>query len=314
MSVQGAQGFVEDPRNDALLVYVNGDLVPKSEAKVSVFDSGFVLGDGVWDAFRLVDGTLVFMAEHLERLLEGAQSIDLDIGLTEKELADALYRTVDGNGMRDGAHLRLMVTRGVKKTPNQDPRYAIGPATIVITAEYKQPNPAVKASGLHLFTSTFRCSGPDVFDLRLNSHSRLNLIQALIQAIKAGAHEALMLDPHGFVASCNSTNFFIVRDDEVWTSTGRYNFMGITRRHLIELCARNGILVRETDFTLAQCYGADEAFATGTFGGVTRVSRIDGRVIGRSHGGRSDGPGPLTQRLAGLYAGLVAAAAARGRP
>jgi len=202
-----------------------------------------------------------------------------------------------------------MVTRGVKQTPNQDPRYATGPATVVITAEYKQPNPEVKASGLHLFTSTFRCSGPDVFDLRLNSHSRLNLIQALIQAIKAGAHEALMLDPHGFVASCNSTNFFIVRDDEVWTSIGRYNFMGITRRHLIELCERNGIAVRQMDFTLAQCYRADEAFVTGTFGGVTRVSRIDGRIIGRSAG-----PGPLTKRLAGLYADLVAAAAARGRP
>jgi branched-chain amino acid aminotransferase len=309
MSVQGAQGFVEDPRNAALLVYVNGELVPKAQAKVSVFDSGFVLGDGVWDAFRLVDGTLVFMAEHLERLFEGARSIDLDIGLTEKELADALYRTVDANGMRDGAHLRLMVTRGVKQTPNQDPRYALGPATIVITAEYKQPNPDLKVSGLHLFTSTFRCSGPDVFDLRLNSHSRLNLIQALIQAIKAGAHEALMLDPHGFVASCNSTNFFIVRGDEVWTSTGRCNFLGITRRHLIELCERNGIAVRQMDFTLAQCYAADEAFVTGTFGGVTRVSRIDGRIIGRG-----DGPGPLTQRLAGLYAGLVAAAAARGRP
>ena len=309
MSVQGAQGFVEDPRNDTLLVYVNGDLVPKAAAKVSVFDSGFVLGDGVWDAFRLVNGTLVFMAEHLERLCDGARSIDLDIGLTEKELADTLYRTVDANAMRDSAHLRLMVTRGVKKTPNQDPRYAVGPATIVITAEYKQPNPQVKIAGLELFTSTFRCSGPDVFDLRLNSHSRLNLIQALIQALKAGAHEALMLDPHGFVASCNSTNFFMARDGEVWTSTGRYNFMGITRRHIIELCERNGIPVRQADFTLAQCYGADEAFVTGTFGGVTRVSRIDGRTIGRS-----DGPGALTQRLAGLYAELVATAAARGRP
>lgn len=309
MSVQGAQGFVEDPRNDTLHVYVNGELVPKAEAKVSVFDSGFVLGDGVWDAFRLVNGTLVFMAEHLERLCDGARSIDLDIGLTEKELSDALYRTVDANAMRDGAHLRLMVTRGVKKTPNQDPRYAVGPATVVITAEYKQPNPPVKSAGLELFTSTFRCSGPDVFDLRLNSHSRLNLIQALIQALKAGAHEALMLDPHGFVASCNSTNFFMARDGEVWTSTGRYNFMGITRRHIIELCERNGIPVRQADFTLAQCYSADEAFVTGTFGGVTRVSRIDGRTIGRS-----DGPGALTQRLAGLYVELVAAAAARGRP
>jgi branched-chain amino acid aminotransferase len=308
VTVQGAQGFVEDPRNDALLVYVNGELVPKAEAKVSVFDSGFVLGDGVWDAFRLVNGTLVFMAEHLERLLDGARSIDLDIGLTEKELADALYRTVDANGMRDGAHLRLMVTRGIKKTPNQDPRYAIPPATVVIVAEYKQPNPEIKRTGLHLYTSTFRASGPDVFDLRLNSHSRLNLIQALIQAIKAGAHEALMLDPHGFVSSCNSTNFFIARDGEAWTSSGRYSFLGITRRHVIELCEQDGIPVRQTDFTLAQCYGADEAFVTGTFGGVTRVSMIDGRSIGRR-----DGPGPLTERLTALYADLVAAAAARGR-
>src|SRR5262249_7756363 len=247
MSVQGAQGYVEDPRNDALLVYINGDLVPKAEAKVSVFDSGFVLGDGVWDAFRLVDGTLVFMAEHLERLFEGARSIDLDVGLTGKELADALYRTVDANGMRGRPHLPLMGPPGRKNTPNQDPRYALGPATVVITAEYKQPSPDVKRSGLRLFTSTFRASGPDVFDLRLNSHSRLNLIQALIQAIKAGAHEALMLDPHGFVASCNSTNFFIARGGEVWTSSGRYSFLGITRRHVIELCKQNGIPVRQTD-------------------------------------------------------------------
>ena len=299
MSVKGAQGFVEDPRNDALLVYVNGDLVPKGEAKVSVFDSGFVLGDGVWDAFRLVDGTLVFMAEHLERLLEGARSIDLDVGLTDKELADALYRTVDANGMRDGAHLRLMVTRGVKKTPNQDPRYAVGPATVVITAEYKQPNPEVKASGLHLLTSTFRCSGPDIFDLRLNSHSRLNLIQALIQAIKAGAHEALMLDPHGFVASCNSTNFFMARDGEVWTSTGRFNFKGITRAKVIELCEKNAIPCEETDFTLAETYDSEEAFVTGTFGGVTAVSSLDGRAIGARV------PGPVTTRLDRLYQDLV---------
>lgn len=308
MSVQGAQGFVDDPRNERLLVYVNGALVPRGEAKVSVFDSGFVLGDGVWEAFRLVGGTLVFRVEHLERLSEGARAIDLDVGHSDKELTDALYRTVDANGMRDGVHVRLMITRGVKKSPNQDPRYSIGPATVVITAEHKEPNPAIKASGLHLFTSTFRCSGPDVFDLRLNSHSRLNLIQALIQAIKAGAHEALMLDPHGFVASCNSTNFFVVRDGEVWTSTGRYNFKGITRRQVIALCERHGIAVRQTDLTLAECYGADEAFVTGTFGGATPVSVIDGRTIGRAV------PGPVTQRVAWLYADLVSEAAARGRP
>jgi branched-chain amino acid aminotransferase len=266
-----------------------------------------VLGDGVWEAFRLVNGTLLFVAEHLQRLFEGARAIDLDIGLTDKELADALYETVDANGMRTGVHVRLMVTRGVRQTPNQDPRYAVGTPTIVIVAEHKEPNPEIRTSGLHLFTSTMRCSPPDMYDLRLNSHSRLNLIQALMQAIQAGAHEALMLDPLGFVASCNSTNFFIVRRGEAWTSTGRFSFKGITRRQVIELCERHGIPVRPTDFTLAESYAADEAFVTGTFGGITPVSRIDGRSIGRMV------PGPLTSRIAGHYAELVAQAAAGGR-
>lgn len=307
MTVQGAQGHVHDARNDAVLVYVNGQMVPRAEARISVFDSGFILGDGVWEAFRLVDGVLVFMAEHLARLAEGARAIDLDVGLTDGDLAAALYRTVDANGMRDGVHVRLMVTRGIKATPNQDPRYALGPATVVIVPEYKQANPDIKREGLRLLTSAFRTSTPDAYDLRLNSHSRLNLIQALIQAIKAGAHEALMLDPLGFVASGNSTNFFVVRRGEVWTSTGRFSFKGITRGQIVTLCQVYGIPARETDFTLAECYGADEAFVTGTFGGVTPVAIIDGRPIGRGV------PGPMTARLTGLYADLVAAAVTRGR-
>jgi branched-chain amino acid aminotransferase len=192
-----------------------------------------------------------------------------------------------------------MVTRGVKSTPNQDPRFAIGKATIVIVAEYKKPKPESKTRGLALFTSTFRTSPPDVFDLRLNSHSRLNLIQALIQAINAGADEALMLDPRGFVASCNSTNFFIVRAGELWTSTGAYSFKGITQENVLRAWRGAGGVVRECDFTLAQVYGADEAFVTGTLGGVTPVTRVDGRTIG------SGTPGEQTQRAAGLYADLV---------
>jgi branched-chain amino acid aminotransferase len=197
--------------------------------------------------------------------------------------------------MTDGAHVRLMVTRGKKKTPNQDPRFALGQATIVIVAEYKTPKPESKTKGLKLLTSMIRCSGPDVFDLRLNSHSRLNFIQALIQAINAGCDEALMLDPHGFVASCNSTNFFIVRGDELWTSTGRYNFKGITRSKIINLYAEKVGTVRELDFTLAETYSASEAFVTGTLGGVTPVIAIDGRMIG-------DGkPGPVTARISEIY-------------
>ena len=299
-SGESAQGYVADPRNDQVLVYVNGAFVPRHEATVSVFDSGFVLGDGIWEGLRLVRGRLISLDAHLDRLWEGAGSIALDIGLTRAELTQAVNDTLARNGMTDGAHIRLMVTRGVKRTPNQDPRFVIGEATVVIVAEFKTPKPESKARGLALFTSTFRTSGPDVFDLRLNSHSRLNLIQALIQAIHAGADEALMLDPRGFVASCNSTNFFIVRRGELWTSTGAYSFKGITQRNVIDAWTAAGGTARECDFTLAQVYAADEAFVTGTLGGVTPVTKVDGRTIG-------DGtPGALTKRASELYLQHVA--------
>jgi len=292
---QSAQGYVADPRNEHVLVYVNGAFVPRHEARVSIFDSGFVLGDGVWEGLRLVRGTLISLDAHLDRLWEGATSIALDIGMTRPRLEQAVRDTLARNGMTDGVHVRLMVTRGTKSTPNQDPRFVVGGATIVIVAEYKTPKPESKSKGLSLFTSTFRTSAPDVFDLRLNSHSRLNLIQALIQAIHAGADEALMLDPHGFVASCNSTNFFVVRRGELWTSTGAYSFKGITQRNVIDAWTAAGGVARECDFTLAQVYAADEAFVTGTLGGVTPVTRVDGRTIG-------DGkPGPVTKRAGELY-------------
>ena len=290
-----AQGYVDDPRNAGVLVYVNGAFVPRDQASVSVFDAGFVLGDGVWEGLRLVQGRLISIGDHLDRLYEGAGAIRLEIGLDRAALLAAIAATLERNGMTDGAHIRLMVTRGRKTTPNQDPRFAPGPATIVIVAEYKAPLPESKARGLKLFTSAIRCSGPDVFDLRLNSHSRLNFIQALIQAIDAGADEALMLDPHGFVASCNSTNFFILRDGELWTSTGRYNFKGITRKTVIRLCGQEVGAVKELDFTLAETYAADEAFVTGTLGGITPVVSIDGRPIGDGR------PGPLTKRIAEAY-------------
>ncbi|WP_029619672.1 aminotransferase class IV [Pseudorhizobium marinum] len=294
-SETSSQGYVKDDRNDNVLIYVNGEFFKRDEAKVSVFDAGFVLGDGVWEGVRLVNGKVIALDEHLDRLFEGANSIQLDIGMSREELTAALNLTFERNGMTDGAHARLMVTRGKKKTPNQDPRFALGTATIVIVAEFKIPKPESKTSGLSLLTSTIRCSTPDVFDLRLNSHSRLNFIHALIQAINAGSDEALMLDPHGFVASCNSTNFFIVRGEELWTSTGRYNFNGITQRKVIKLYADAGHVVRQLDFTLAEVYGASEAFVTGTLGGITPVTRIDGRRIGNGQ------PGPVTQRVADLY-------------
>ena len=294
-AASSAQGYLDDPRNAHVLVYVNGTFLPRDKASVSVFDSGFVLGDGVWEGLRFIKGKLLACDAHIARLFEGACAIDLDIGMTREEVVAAIHATLARNGMEDGAHIRLMVTRGFKITVNQDPRFVLGPATIVIVAEYKAPRPEVKARGMKLFTSAIRCSTPDVFDLRLNSHSRLNFIQALIQAIKAGADEALMLDPNGFVASCNSTNFFIVRGAELWTSTGRFNFKGITRGKIVELYAAEIGKVREHDFTLAETYSADEAFVTGTLGGVTPVTMIDGRVIG-------DGtPGAVTKRIAAIY-------------
>ena len=295
----GTHEYVDDPRNRDILVSVNGALVPRAEASVSVFDSGFVLGDGVWEGIRLHNGRFAFLDAHLDRLYEGAKAIDLDIGLAPEEMTAALYRCVEANGMTGGVHVRLMVTRGVKATPYQDPRVTIGDPTVVIIAEHKTADPAIAERGLSLFTTHIRRGPPDVQDPKWNSHSKLNCIAACIQAAKAGADEALMLDPHGFVATCNSTHFFIVRKGEVWTSSGNYCLLGITRENIIALCRRHGIPVFEKDFSLTQVYGADEAFVTGTFAGVVPVTAVDGRTIG------DGGSGSMVARLAGHYRALL---------
>lgn len=300
--VAGSQDIAEDPRNAGVLVWLNGRLVPRDQAVVSVFDGGYIAGDGVWEGMRLHGGHLLFRDEHLDRLFLGARAIDLDVGMDRAALAAALAETCQANGMHDGVHLRLMVTRGLKRTLSQDPRATIGPATVVIVAEFKVPPPSLARTGLSLLTSTVRCTRPDQFDMRLNSHSRLNLITALIQAYKAGADEALMLDDAGFVASCNATNFFFVRDGTVCTSTGRCCFNGITRSKVIALCGRDGIPMQQDQFTLTDVYGADEAFVTGTFGGITPVRMIDGRAFGTL-------PGRMTARLASAYNQEVAATA-----
>ncbi|WP_017760381.1 aminotransferase class IV [Pseudacidovorax intermedius] len=302
-SATSSQAYRADDRNEQVLVYLNGDFVPRSEAKVSIFDAGYVCGDGVWEGVRLVNGRVISFDAHIDRLFEGANAIAMDIGLTKQQVKDVILRTFEVNGMHDGAHARLMVTRGLKKTPNQDPRFIIGSATVVCVAEHKVVDVAAKKRGLALHTSTIRCSTPDVFDLRLNSHSRLNFIQALIQAIHVGADEALMLDTNGFVSSCNSTNFFIVRGGALWTSSGRYCFNGITRATVLRLARENGIPVHEGDYTLAEVYAADEAFVTGTLGGLTPVAAIDGRRL------PTEGYGPLTQRLAELYQAYITAPA-----
>lgn len=302
---KGTHESAPDPRNANVLISVNGELKPRDQAVVSVFDSGFVLGDGVWEGLRVHKGRIAFLDRHFDRLWEGAKAIAMDIGVSRDALERRLYDTLEANGMderpeQEGVHIRLMVTRGIRSTPYQDPRVVISPATIVIIPEYKSPLPAIVEQGIRLFTVHVRRGDPAVQDPKLNSHSKLNCITACIQATQAGADEALMLDPHGFVATCNSTHFFIVRKGEVWTSTGDYTLGGITRRNVIEICREAGVPVFEKNFSLTDVYGAQEAFVTGTFAGVVPVREIDGRHI-------TDARGPMVERLQQLYRARIAA-------
>ena len=297
---RGTHEALPDERNKDVQIYINGNFFHRDEAKISVFDSGYLVGDGVWEGVRLHQGKFAFLDLHLDRLFEGAKAIGLEIGKTKTEVADMLYQTVRQNTMHDNVHVRLMITRGNKKTPSQDPRLTITPPNIVIIAEHKAPNPEVTKAGIKLFTSSTRRPPPDTLDAKLNCHSKLHEVIALIQALNAGADEALMLDVHGNVATCNATNFFIVTKGEVWTSTGQHCLNGITRRLVIELCKANNIAVLERDFSLTNVYSADEAFVTGTFGSLTPVIEVDGRSIG------SGQPGKVTAQLSTLYKQAVA--------
>lgn len=292
--------FRVDERNADILININGELLHRDKAVVSVFDSGFILGDGIWEGLRVHGGTIPFLDRHLKRLWEGALALDLDLIISRDDLAQRLYHTLRANNMQDDVHIRLMVTRGMKATPYQDPKVTIGGPTIVIIPEYKTPDPELAHRGIRLYTVYVRRGYADVQDPRINSHSKLNCIFGCIQASKAGYDEALMLDPHGHVATCNSTHFFIIREGEVWTSSGDFCLDGITRRNVINLCKENDIPVYEKNFALSQAYGAEEAFVTGTFAGLTPVFNIDGRTIGDAE------PGPMTQRLQQLYVEMIA--------
>ena len=297
----GTHDYEDDPRNADIQININGELFHRDKAMVSVFDSGYIPGDGVWEGLRLHNGTLFQLDKHLLRLYEGAKALDMDIGISPADLEARLYATIRSNNMETGVHIRLMVTRGIKATPYQDPRVTISSATIVIIPEYKQPAESTLTKGIRLFTVHVRRGYPDGQDPKLNSHSKLNCITACIQAAKAGADEALMLDPHGFVATCNSTHFFIVRNGEVWTSTGDYCLGGITRRTVIDLCQTNNIPVKEKNFSLTDVYGSDEAFVTGTFAGVAPVTEVDGRTLG------NDERGATVELLQQLFVDLIEA-------
>lgn len=288
-----------DPRNDDILIYVNGELKPRSEAKVSVYDSGFLLGDGMWEGLRLHDGVWTFFDEHMDRFFESCKAVSLDVGMDRRGIHAALEMTRAANGMHTDVHCRLMLTRGVKSKPFQHPSLSRSGPTLVIIMEHSVPADGLRRRGVRLATVPQVRGLPMSQDPKYNSHSKLNCVIACLQAEQAGADEALMLDPLGFVNTTNACNFFIVRRGEVWTSTGDYCMNGITRRKVIELCRENSIPVCEKNFSLVEAYGAQEAFLTGTFGGLTPVASIDGKEIG-------DGGNPVTRRLSDLYRDLVA--------
>ncbi len=297
--VHGTHNAVEDSRNNSILISVNDELFPRDDAKISVFDSGYLVGDGVWEALRLHQGVLVFLEDHLNRLWQSAATVGMHLPFTKAELTEKVWSNLKANSMTDGVHVRIMVTRGIKKTPSQDPRLTISGPNVVIIPEFKTASKESKEKGITLFTSAIRRGSPDYLDPRLNCHSKLHEVQALIQAIEAGADEALMLDVHGFVATCNATNFFMVKNGEVWTSTSKYCMNGITRAKVIEVCKSNSLACFEKDFSLFDVYGADEAFVTGTFGGLTPVTKIDGRQIGEG------AYGEITKKLSHLYEDLI---------
>ena len=286
----------EDSRNETVLIYVDGQIVPKAEAKVSVFDSGFMLGDGVWEGLRLYNGRWAFIDEHLDRLFAAAKAIDLSIGLTREQIKEALFETQKANNMVSDAHARVMITRGIKSRPFQHPSLSKSGPTIVMILEHSRPK---IPRPVRLATVPHMRGLPMTQDPKLNSHSKLNCILACIAAEKAGADEALMLDVHGFVNTTNACNFFIVRGGEVWTSTGDYCMNGITRQKVIDLCRDNEIPVFERNFSLVDVYSAEEAFLTGTFGAQTPVGEIDGRIIGTGE------IGPMTKQLRSLYKILI---------
>lgn len=288
----------EDQRNRDIKIYVNGEIVPRNEAKVSVYDSGFMLGDGMWEGMRLYDGVWAFFDEHMDRFFNSCKAVSLDVGMDKAGIMEALTRTAQANRMHTDVHCRLMVTRGVKVKPFQHPSLSRSGPTIVIIMEHSKPVDRLQSAGIRLATVPQVRGLPMSQDAKYNSHSKLNCVIACLQAEQAGADEALMLDPHGFVNTTNACNFFIVRRGEVWTSTGDYCMNGVTRQKVIDLCRANDIPVLEKNFSLYESYGADEAFLTGTFGAQTPVSEIDGKPIG-------NGERPVTRRIRDLYKALI---------
>ena len=299
LQTQSTHDAEEDRRNRDIKIYVNGDIVHRDEAKVSVYDSGFMLGDGMWEGMRLYNGVWAFFDRHMDRFFSSCRAVSLDVGMDRAGILEALSQTAAANGMVTDVHCRLMVTRGVKDKPFQHPHLSRSGPTLVIIMEHSKPVDRLQSAGIRLATVPQVRGLPHSQDPKFNSHSKLNCVIACLQAEQAGADEGLMLDPHGFVNTTNACNFFIVRRGEVWTSTGDYCMNGVTRQNVIDLCSANDIPIYQKNFSLYEAYGADEAFLTGTFGAQTPVASIDGKPIGT-------GDRPVTARIQALYKDLVA--------
>ena len=287
--------YIHDDRNDQIKIFVNGEILPRKDAKISVFDSGFLLGDGVWEGIRLHNGQLVFEKEHFDRLYHGAMKLNIDIGMSKSELKSLIHSVLKANKMYSDIHIRLIVSRGLKKTPYQHPNANEGGASIVIIPEYKKADKTINENGITLATVSTQRGTAETQDPRLNTLSKLNCIFACIEADKLGADEGLMLDKNGHVSTCNSTNFFIVKHEEVWTSTGEYCLPGVTRGKIIQLCKSNQIPVFEKDFSVEDAETSDEAFVTGTFAGVIPVTCLDNKLIGNGKRGE------ITKKLFDFY-------------
>ncbi len=287
-----------DKRNEEIKIYINGEFFHRDQAKISVFDSGFLLGDGIWEGIRLVNNSWLFLDEHLDRLYEGCKAIDIQLDEDKKFLTNAIIETQKINDITDAAHARVMVTRGNKIKPFQQPSLSKDGINLVIIMEHSEEHP--NTDGVKLVTVPQVRGLPMSQDPKLNSHSKLNCIIACIQANKSGGDEALMLDPLGFVNTTNSCNFFIVKNGEVWTSTGDYCMNGITRLKVIEICKNNKIPICEKNFSLVDVYSSQEAFITGTLGSLTQVTNVDDRLIGNVNHGW-----PVTEKLRKLYKDLI---------
>ena len=287
--------FIVNPKNESILININGEFFKRNEAKISVFDSGFLLGDGVWEGIRLHQSVLVYIEDHLDRIYKSAKGISLNIGITKEGIINEINKTLYRNNMKNDVHIRLIISRGNKITPYQNPNANVGPINFVIIPEYKKTNPDTYRNGIKIGRVKNVRPNNEILNPQYNTLSKLNCILASIEANKLGYDEGIMNDMHGFISTCNSTNLFFIKNTEIITSTGQYCLNGITRSKTIEICKKNNISCHEKDFTFEDISDCEEAFVTGTFGGIVPVSTLENQPL------QSTNKESITNKIRTLY-------------